>query len=159
MLFEHDDAVRSVIRRASVVKVYDDQSQQRIDLYGLNSERPTKVFRPQDHGFSSNPPANSEGLLLALGGRSDRAVYLDGGHKDYRPRNTPQGAAVLYDDKGNVVFVKSADGIVIEAKSGKITVKPPQGQLVYLGGNGTDGVYGFVETDAGVSMNVKARVS
>lgn len=156
--YEHDDALRSMIRRARNLKVDDSGSQQLVDLMGLAGDKPQKIFRPQPHGFTSNPPINSDGIMLALGGRSDRLVYLDGGHKDYRLKNTPAGAAVLYDDKGNVVFVKGANGIAIEAKKGKVYVKPEPGQNVYLGGDGTDGIYAKVSTVSGPALNVYARI-
>lgn len=167
MIFEHDDAVRSLLRRARVVKVDDSKSQQFVDLSGMASEKPKKIFRPQAHGFTSNPPVDSEGLLLALGGRSDRSVYLDGGHKDYRPKDTPQGGAILYDDKGNVVFAKSAGGLAVNAKTGqvevrsqndKVWVKPGSGKNVYLGGDGSDGSYAKVMTEDGPALNVYAKV-
>jgi phage gp45-like len=158
-IYEHDDALRSMIRRARLLKVDDSGPQQLVDLMGLAGDMPKKVFRPQPHGFSSNPPANADGLMLALGGRSDRPVYLDGGHKDYRPKATPSGAAVLYDDKGNVIFVKGTNGIQISAKSGNVTVKPEGGKFVFLGGDGSDGGYDFVMTAAGQSVNVKAKIA
>lgn len=105
--FEHDDAIRSMIRRARLLSVNDSGSQQLVDLMGVVGDKPKKVFRPQPHGFTSTPPVNSEGLILALGGRSNRPVYLDGGHKDHRPRDIAQGGCALYDANGKVLkFVK-----------------------------------------------------
>lgn len=156
--FEHDDALRSMVRRARILRVDDSGSQQLVDLMGLFGDKPKKVFRPQPHGISSNPPVNSEGILIALGGRSDRLVYLDGGHKDFRPKNSPAGTAVLYDDKGNIIFVKGTNGIAIEAKKGKVYVKPEPGQNVYLGGDGADGEYAKVQTAGGPALNVYARI-
>lgn len=157
--FEHDDALRSMIRRSRLLKVDDSGTQQLVDLMNLAGDAPKKVFRPQDHGFGSNPPKNSEGVVVALGGRSDRLLYLDGGHKDYRQKNLPTGTAVLYDDKGNVIFAKGSSGIVIESKTDKIVVKPPNGKNVYLGGDGADGTYAKVSTVSGPALNVYARIS
>lgn len=166
--YELEDALRSMIRRARVLKVDDSGSQQRLDLAGLKDERPEKIVRVLPHGFSSVPNAEAEGLMLQLGGRSDRTLFLGGEHKDHRPKNLKMGQAVLYDDKGNVVFAKSSDGISINAKTGvvevrshseKVTVKPGDGKNVYLGGDGTDGVYSKVVTEDGPSMNVFARIS
>ncbi|PPQ42172.1 phage baseplate assembly protein domain-containing protein [Rhodopseudomonas palustris] len=165
--FEHDDALRSMLRRARVLKIDDSGTQQLLDLGGLKSERPEKIVRIQDHGFTSHPPKQAEGVMLQLGGRSSRTMFLGGEHKDHRPKNTAEGNAVLYDDKGNVVWMKSGDGIHLTAKKGqvelrstddKVWVKPGDGKKVYLGGDGTDGTYAAVMTEEGASINVMARV-
>ena len=165
---EGQEGLVASLRRATVQKTDDSGTQQILkQMTGLKSETFEDVYRPQSHGFSSVAPNGSEGLFLALGGRSDRLVALGFEHKDYRPKNLNEGQATLYDDKGNVVFAKGSGGLSVNAKTGvvevrsqdnKITVKPGDGQMVYLGGDGTDGSYGFVQTDAGTSINVKARV-
>lgn len=164
---EHDDMVRSVIRRSRVMKVYDDGTQQKIDLAGLKNERPEKIVRILPHGFTSNPNREAEGVMIQLGGRSDRTLFIGGEHKDYRQKNLKEGQAVLYDDKGNVIFAKGDDGVSVNAKKGvveirsqtdKVTVKPGSGKNVYLGGDGTDGTYARVVTESGPSSNVFAKV-
>jgi phage gp45-like len=166
--WEHDDAMRSKARRARIVKIDDSGTQQKADLRGLASDQPQKIVRILPHGFTSNPPLESEGVLLALGGRSDRLMFLGGEHKDHRQKNLKSGQAVLYDDKGNVVFSKGGDGISVNARTGvveirsqdnKVTVKPGSGQNVYLGGDGADGSYAKVMTESGASLNVYARIS
>jgi len=120
--YEHDDAIRSMIRRARLLKVDDSGTQQLVDLMGLAGDMPKKVFRPQDHGFSSNPPIDSEGVLVAMGGRSDRPLYFDGGHKDHRPKSLPPGGVALYDANGKIIkFVK--EETVFDAGGKPFTVK------------------------------------
>lgn len=165
---EGQDGLLGSMRRATVLKTDDSGSQQILKkVTGLASEHFEDVYRPQAHGFSSHVPSGSEGLFLALGGRSDRLVALGFEHKDCRPKNLNEGNAVLYDDKGNVVFAKSKDGLSINAKTGgveiraqdnKVTVKPGGGQMVFLGGDGADGSYDFVQTVSGPSINVKAKI-
>jgi phage gp45-like len=166
---ENMDSTLGHLRRATVLQTDDSGTQQILKkLRGLASERPENVYRPQPHGLSSVPPEGAEGLLLSLGGRGDRMLALGFEHKDYRPRNLPAGNATLYDDKGNVIWTKGGGGIAVAAKSGvvevsskdnKVFVKPAEGQMVYLGGDGTDGVYDFVMTESGPSINVKARIA
>lgn len=174
---EGRDNLLGMIRRATLLDTDDSGSQQMMrKLRGLRSEFPEDVYRPQPHGLSSHAPAGSEGVLIALGGRSDRLLGIGFEHKDHRPRDLPRGATVLYDDKGNIVYLKSADGvaieakvgkvtieakageITIEAKSGKVSIKPSAGQNVYLGGDGADGTYARVMTESGPSANVFAKV-
>ncbi|WP_316224642.1 MULTISPECIES: phage baseplate assembly protein [unclassified Bradyrhizobium] len=165
---EGQEGLIGSLRRATVQKIDDSGTQQILKkMTGLKTEIFEDVYRPQPHGFSSHPPSGSEGLYLALGGRSDRLLGLGFEHKDFRYRNLPEGQAVLYDHKGNVVLMQSDKGVRVAAKKGvvevsaqdsKVFVKPGAGQMVFLGGDGEDGSYGFVETDVGTSINVKAKV-
>lgn len=156
--YEHDDAVRTILRRARVLKVDDGGTQQKLDLAGLRNERPQKIVRVLPHGFSSNPPPEAEGVLIQLGGRSDRSLFIGGEHKDHRQKSLKTGQAVLYDDKGNVIFAKGTDGIAVHAKDGKVYVKPGDGKKVFLGGDGDDGAYARVMTEDGPSANVYAKL-
>lgn len=155
---EGRDAVLATLRRATVEKIDDSGSQQILKkMRGLASERPEDIYRAQPHGFTSHPPAGSEGLYLSLGGRSDRIIALGFEHKDKRIKNLPQGGATLYDSEGNVIYAKVGNGIAIDAKKGKVYVKPEPGKFVFLGGDGETGTYEFVMTEGGPSINVKAR--
>ena len=139
MQWEHDDGLRGANRRFRVVKVYDDGTQQLLDLSGLKKELPERVWRPMPHGFTSNPPKDSDGYMVAMGDRSDRMLYVDGGHKKYRPRNLPEGAMALYNHSGDIIrlFEDNADlvhGKLIKLKIGKGQdvsgadgSKPPEG--------------------------------
>ncbi len=116
MLFEHDDAMRSTTRRARIVKVDDEGTQQKVNLKGLKNEEPEEIYRPQDHGFTSNPPEDSEGVLVQMGGRSDRSLYMDGGHKKYRPRKIPVGATAIYNHSGDIIRVFEKNLDVVHSK-------------------------------------------
>lgn len=105
MYYEHDDGLRPTTRRARIVKVDDRGSQQRVDISGLKNEKPKEIWRPQDFGFSSNPPKDSDGVMIQMGSRSDRTLYLDAGHEKYRPKRTPEGGTALFDHKGNIIRV------------------------------------------------------
>lgn len=133
LVFEHDDAMRSNIRRYRVVKVNDEGTQQRVDLSGLKKERPEEVWRPMPHGFSSNPPADSDGYMVGMGGRSDRMLYVDGGHKKYRPRKLPEGGVALYNHTGDIIRVVKDNLDIVHAN--KVTMKIGKGQDV----SGDDG--------------------
>ena len=99
------DAIRSMQRLARVLKVDDSGAQQLLNLHGAFGDKPRKVWRAQDYGYSSVPPAGSEGLLHALAGHSDRLVYRDGGHQDYRPKDLPVGGTALYDADGKLLKI------------------------------------------------------
>jgi phage gp45-like len=126
--YEHDDAMRSNIRRYTVVEVNDKGTQQRVNLSGMKKEKPTKVWRPMPHGFTSNPPKGSDGYMIGMGGRSDRMLYADGGHEKYRPRDLPEGAMALYNHSGDVIRLFEDNCDLVHAK--KINLKIGKGQDV-----------------------------
>jgi phage gp45-like len=154
-----DDDVRSMLRRAQLVSLDDSGSQQLLDLSALRSDKPRRVPRVMEFGFSSSPPAGADFLLLAPGGGASRAMAIGGEHKDHRQANLPSGTAVLYDASGNLIFAKGASGIVVKANEGKIVVFPAPGQMLFLGGDGVDGTYQPVRTFTGVALNVMARIA
>lgn len=133
MQWDHDDGLRGANRRFRVVKVYDDGTQQLLDLSGMKKELPERVWRPMPHGFTSNPPKDSDGYMVAMGDRSDRMLYVDGGHKKYRPRNLPEGAMALYNHSGDIIRLFEDNADLVHAK--KVTIKVGKGQDV----SGNDG--------------------
>lgn len=133
---EERDAVRTAMRRGTIQKIDDSGSQQIVKrARGGASEEFEDIYRPQPHGFTSHPPANSEFLVMALGGRSDRMLALGGEHKDHRFKNLPEGATAIYNANGSIATLIGQE---IKIKSaGKITLESPQIVLegtCYLGG-------------------------
>lgn len=129
MFYEHDDAIRNMLRRVTLVEVDDSGPQQKMVVRGLAGEELRGVVRVQPYGFTSNPPAGAEGLLVALGGRSDRAMLLGVEHPDFRQKSLGEKSTALYDAAGNIVSIvqgniriKHASSISIEAGPTTITI-------------------------------------
>ena len=156
-MYAREDEVRAMLRRAQLIGLDDSGARQLLNLSALKADQPRNVPRMSEFGFSSSPPPGADFLLLSLGGGS-RSMAIGGEHKDFRQANLPSGTSVLYDDKGNVIFAKGSNGIVVKASEGAIVVSPGDGQNLYLGGDGTDGSYSPVRTAAGFSINVFAKV-
>lgn len=121
-VFDHDDAIRSMVRRSRLLKVDDSGAQQLVDLMNLAGDKPRKVFRPQPFGITSHPPVNSEGLVLAAGGRSDRLLYLDGGHWDHRPKSLGEGCSALYDAYGKIIKLVK-DRVEVDAGGKDVVIR------------------------------------
>lgn len=117
----------SSITRGKIRAVTDSARGQTLDVEGFTGERFSKVLRGQPHGFSSHPPVDAVGHFLRLGS-SDRLVAL-GFESGARPVDSPPGTAVLYDDKGNTIFAKGADGVKMRAKAGGIEVEAETGNI------------------------------
>jgi phage baseplate assembly protein V len=114
---EGRDGLLGSIRRASVVEIDDSGTQQFLKKgKGLKSEQFEQVYRPQPFGMTSNPPAGSEGLLLAMGGRSDRLLGLGFEHKDYRPKDTEIGGTIIYDANGSAVSLVKPNLRIVHAQ-------------------------------------------
>lgn len=173
---------RNSAHRFSIRKVDDRGDIQMIDGEGLTDEQFTKIMRVYPHGFSSHSLDDAHMVVLALGGRRDMLVALGGEHAEKRPRNLKKGESVLYDSAGNVVYMKVDGGISCNAKKGPIQFETQddsitanaakelkliskqkaafgsKDNITYLGGDGSDGTYAFVMTEAGLSTKVKARL-
>ena len=136
MEYEHDDGLRPTTRRARIIKVDDSKSQQRVDISGLKDEKPKKIWRPQPFGFSSNPPKDSDGVMIQMGSRSDRTLYMEGGHEKHRPKRTPVGGSVLFNDKGDIIrmFPDHADVV----HKDKINIRIGKGYKNDDNGSGND---------------------
>ena len=183
-----EDEVRTMLRRARLLSLDDSGSQQLLDLSALKGDRPRKVPRVMNFGFSSSPPEGADFLLLALGGGSSRAMAIGGEHQQYRPKGIPAGSTILYDAYGSAISLVEANIRIVHATeirmeapaivlvgtirmnnvdgeggvtltpNGDIVVSPAAGQNVFLGGDGITGIYSPVRTVAGISGNVKAQM-
>jgi phage baseplate assembly protein V len=141
------DGQRGMLRRATLVSVDDAGTQQMVGARGLKSEAFERVHRPQPHGFTSVPPSGSEGLLLSLGGRSDRALFLGGEQAGTRPAGLAAGATAIYDASGAIVSLVEKNIRVVAAKldivgeadititsTARVTVTAPRVDLGAAGG-------------------------
>jgi phage gp45-like len=95
--FEHDDGLRSAIRRVIFKKVDDSGTQQKTKLTGLKKEELDEIVRIQSFGHHSVPPDDAEGIIMQMGARSDRTVVMGGEHKDHKPKNWKPGESGIYD--------------------------------------------------------------
>lgn len=124
---EGQEGIVAQMRRATVLKTDDSGTQQILKkLTGLKSETFEDIYRPQPHGFTSHAPSGSEGVFLALGGRSDRLLALGFEHKKHRPKDTPEGGVALYDHTGDIIRVFKDNLDAVHAK--KINIRIGKGQ-------------------------------
>jgi phage baseplate assembly protein V len=121
---EERNAVRAMLRRASIVSSNDSGVQQLLALSGLASDLPKNIVHVQPFGFSSNPPAGGEGLIVCPGGRSDRAMFIGGEHPQHRPLNTAAGGTIVYDAYGDVVSIVQANIRIVHAM--QVSIESPE---------------------------------
>lgn len=116
------DAVRGMIRRVTLSSVDDSGKQQKMTVKGLKGETLKDVVRVQPFGFSSHPPEGAEGILVALGGRSDRAMLIGIEHPDHRPKAKKAGSSIQYDANGNSVLLDDTALTITGATKAKVVV-------------------------------------
>lgn len=127
--WEHDDAIRNMIRRVRLIETDDRGPQQMTRLAGLKNEELKNVVRVQSYGLSTNPEAGSEGVMLSLGGRSDRAMVLGVENPKKRVAELPPGGVALYGPNGQVLkyvgndVTWDANGNMTITVSGTLTIK------------------------------------
>jgi phage baseplate assembly protein V len=79
------------------------------------------ILHLQQHGFYSNPPPGSQGLLHYPNGNPDEAYILGIEHRDHQPSGINPGGTAIYDASGQILkFVSS--GMVVDTASKTITI-------------------------------------
>jgi phage baseplate assembly protein V len=73
-------------------------------------------------GFTSNPPAKTDAVLLFVGGDRTNGLVIGHNHQDYRLKNLQSGDSALYDQRGAYAWFK-ATGLVIDAAGLDVTVQ------------------------------------
>lgn len=99
----YHDPVNAMLTRGRLTSLDDGDGLQRMEAVGLKGATYTKILRPQVHGFTSHPPPGAVGAIIALGGASQRAIFLGGEVPGLRPSGLPLGATAIYDHLGNIV--------------------------------------------------------
>jgi phage baseplate assembly protein V len=120
---EERNAIRTMLRRASIASSDDSGTQQLLALSGLSSDALKKIVHIQPFGFSSNPPVGGEGLILCPGGRSDRAMFFGGEHPAHRPQNTPSGGTIVYDAFGDIISIVQQNIRIVHAT--QVSIEAP----------------------------------
>lgn len=87
---------------------------------GVFGDGYTNIRRIEPHGFYSNPPPQSKGLVLGLGRGMDEAYLIGVDHPGKRPSGLPAGASALYDADGNIIKL-IGDGVVMDFQSNTAT--------------------------------------
>lgn len=79
---------------------------------GLADELLQNVELMQQYGYTSNPPPDSECIVLPLGGRTGHGIIIATEHGNYRLKNLKPGEVALYSDEGDSIVLKR--GRIIE---------------------------------------------
>jgi len=86
------------------------------------------IPRLAQFGLSSNPPAQSDVVVLNFGGDRGNAVAIACGHQTYRLRNLNSGDVALYDIRSGQTVTLTATGLTLTDAWGN-TVAMAQGAM------------------------------
>ncbi|HBU6155981.1 TPA: phage baseplate assembly protein, partial [Klebsiella variicola] len=95
--------LRLMVDRALVRIVTDSLGRQNLQVQSLADETNDDVERFQNYGFSSVPPAGSEAIVVAVGGRRGGMVAIAVEDKGSRPRGGEESDVVIYHQEGHII--------------------------------------------------------
>ncbi|VVD75198.1 baseplate assembly protein [Pandoraea horticolens] len=108
--------------RALISAVNDSGGVQVVQIALSSTEVRDGTPRIAEFGFSSNPPAGSDGVVAFLGGDRTKGIVIGTGHQPSRPKGLKPGESILHSEDGKSVYLTADGGIVVEAKGQPVVV-------------------------------------
>ncbi len=118
-----NNRIRLAICRAVLRIANDATGLQTVQVEALKGDLRDDAIRMQDYGFTSHPLPGSECVALSVGGVTSHTVVIRCDDRRYRIKGTDRGEVGIYDDQGQVVFLKRNE-IVISSHA-KVHVSAP----------------------------------
>jgi phage baseplate assembly protein V len=110
-----------MLGRGRIKAVRDDGTVQKNKVQFSSAETLDELTRLSDFGFTSNPPNDSDAIVLFIGADRSKGVIIATGHQTYRLKSLGRGEAALYDAFGHYIKL-TASGPVIEANGHDVTI-------------------------------------
>lgn len=104
--------IRLLMTFARVLRVDDSGPLQIVRVEGLIGELRDDCPRIGEWGLASNPPDDSQAVILALGGNRGALVVVGVEDRGTRRRNLPKGAAELYSAHASARIRVDAAGVI-----------------------------------------------
>lgn len=128
---------------------------QRVQVSGLADETLQEIEQLQQFGFTSHAPADTDVIVIPLGGDTSHGIVIASEHGSFRVKNLQSGEVAVYDQSGSSIILKQGrliemdcDTLHIKAKT-KIHMESPlveasqvltaQGQINGNGGMAVQG--------------------
>jgi len=106
-----------MIGRGRILLVDDTQVVQYAQVRLGQNEIRDNAPRVQEYGFSSNPPDNTDAIMVFVAGDRSNGCIIATNNQQYRLKNLPKGGVALYDMFGNTVILTQS-GIAINDVTG-----------------------------------------
>jgi phage gp45-like len=124
--------------------IEESGGQQFVSGRAMKGDGFTRIHRVEPHGFMSNPPAGSKGVVLSP--HPDQSYVLGLEHPSHRPKDLPGGAVALYDASGNIIKMVMGDGVRVSLTGGTFEVSRG-GCLLKVSSAGVDITGGYLKVN------------
>ena len=138
--------VQLMLARAVLTLIDDAHGLQLLQAVVNKGDLWDGVQRIQEYGFTSVPLPGAEAVIVAIGGLRANGVALAVDDRRYRLQGLPGGAVALYDDRGQIVYLRR-DGMHLKAV-GKLRLEGDTVEIVAhttrrddVGGYATEMIY------------------
>ena len=111
--------------RGKVARVQAGGGVQKIQVEGLGGETVQDLEHAENFGFTSNPPAGSDCVVVPLGGKTSHGIIVTTTNGAYRITGLSDGETAVYNADGAKMVLKK--GRVIEIDCDKLNIKAPSG--------------------------------
>ena len=111
--------------RGKVARVQAGGGVQKIQVEGLDGETVQDLEHAENFGFTSNPPAGSDCVVVPLGGKTSHGIIVTTTNGAYRITGLSDGETAVYNADGAKIVLKK--GRVIEIDCDKLNIKAPSG--------------------------------
>ncbi|OFN18437.1 phage baseplate assembly protein V [Neisseria sp. HMSC072B12] len=111
--------------RGKVARVQAGSGVQKIQVEGLDGETVQDLEHAENFGFTSNPPAGSDCVVVPLGGKTSHGIIVTTTNGAYRITGLSDGETAVYNADGAKIVLKK--GRVIEIDCDKLNIKAPSG--------------------------------
>ena len=93
---------------------------QKVQASGLADETLQDVELMQQFGFTSVPPANTQAVILPIGGQTTHGIVIATENGSFRVKNLQGGEVAVYDESGSSIVLKNGRLIEIDCDVLKI---------------------------------------
>jgi phage baseplate assembly protein V len=113
-----------MVGRAVIKAVADDPRMQTAQLELLDGEVRDGVEVFQHYGFSSVPLAESEAIVVSVGGNRDHGIVVAHGDRRSRPTGLEAGDVAVYHNEGHLIVLK-ANGLIEMTAATQVRITAP----------------------------------
>ncbi|BFU64704.1 phage baseplate assembly protein V [Rodentibacter abscessus] len=93
---------------------------QKVQISGLADETLQDVELMQHFGFTSVPPANTQAVIIPIGGQTSHGIVIATENGAFRVKNLQGGEVAVYDESGSSIVLKQGKLIEIDCDTLKI---------------------------------------
>jgi phage baseplate assembly protein V len=108
--------VMNMIARGVIAETNDQPGMQNAQVSLLFQEGKTAVERLQNYGFSGHPPAQSEVVVVFMGGGRDHGVIVAVDDRDSRFTGLAEGEVAIYTNEGDSIVLKRDNTVEVTTK-------------------------------------------